>query len=122
MKATLKNALFIFSILCSSVFMTATAQEKTPFNVEYAGVNGSNLSFVISWTNLQGATELMIKDKTGSVIYRDEFSETRFKKRFLLPKDENDMYTFIITNGKTKITRKFTVSTSFVEEITVNEL
>ncbi|MBX9782192.1 MAG: hypothetical protein K2X48_02760 [Chitinophagaceae bacterium] len=120
-KTILVMFLFVsFSLFLQSFAHPVTAATETA--VAYAGIKEQGVAFDVTWNNHEGSTEIIIKDKDGNAIYRNTFTEAAMKKRFYLPKGENEQYSFIISNGKKRLEKKFLISTSFVETVNVNEL
>lgn len=120
-----KSALFLMLFLSVTFTDNAKAEalHETPqTSIAYAGVKEKGIAFDIAWSDAEGATEIMIKDKSGNIVYKETCKEAKLKKRFLLSKDESEQYTFIIINGKKRIEKTFLISTSFIENVNVNEL
>ena len=120
-----KSALFL--MFFGTVMFTQNAKAETlkktlQTTIAYAGVKENKIVFEITWSDAEGATEILIKDKSGNLVYKEICKEAKLKKRFLLSKEESEQYTFILINGKKRTEKTFQISTSFVENTNVNEL
>ncbi len=120
-KSALSLMLFV-AVMFTQNAKAETLKETPQTTIAYAGVKENRIAFDIAWSDAEGATEIMIKDKSGNIVYKETCKEAKLKKRFLLSKDESEQYTFILTNGKKRVEKTFLISTSFVENVNVNEL
>lgn len=122
----MKNLALAFLVFLSVAFtknVTAETLHETPqTSIAYVGVKENRIAFEIAWSDAEGATEILIKDKSGNLVYKEICKEAKLKKRFLLSKEESEQYTFILINGKKRTEKTFQISTSFVENTNVNEL
>jgi hypothetical protein len=101
----------------------AGAYEKNPkAAITYAGIKEKGIAFDVSWEGHTGTAEIVIKDKNNNVVYKAAFTEASLKKRFYLSSEESDVFTFTIIHEKKRTEKKFVISTSYIEQVQVNEL
>lgn len=123
MKQTLTSLMFLITMLTAMNVNAGVRILETPKAVvTYAGIKENGIAFDITWANHENPTEIIIRDKNGDLVYRESYTEFSLKRRFVLPKDETQQYTFTIVCGKAKIEKRFLVSTAYIETINVNEL
>jgi len=68
--------------------------------------------------------QIVVKDDNGRTLYRGNFTEKAFSKKFRLPKGESEKVTFIIKNEAGTESETFEINSSvrFVEEVVVKKV
>jgi hypothetical protein len=122
MKISILSLIFTLISIAGNHSFAGTYEKNPEASITYVGAMEKGIAFDISWTDYTGNTEVMIKDKNNNVIYRSTFTESDIKRRFYLSKEESDQYVFTVINSKKKIERRYSISSSFVEQVQVNEL
>jgi hypothetical protein len=123
MKKTILSMLLALTVMFSVNAKASRGHETPSSAVTYAGVTEKGIAFDLVKENMEGKTEVIIKDGNGDIIYHGNFTGQTIKSRFFLPKDAAvQQYTFVIINGGSRFEKKFFISTSFVEKTTVEEV
>jgi hypothetical protein len=132
-KQTVNNIVrnMIVAVFSMVLFMQANAnnsvssENKTEkkIDIHYAGVFNEDLSFNVSFENPTGQSfTLNVFDEFGQSLYRANFSDKNFKKKFVVPKNES-VLTFVIQVGKEVYKEKFDVNirTRQIEDVIVKK-
>lgn len=122
----------LFAIAVTAITFSATAKAATgvdPFEknatVKYLGEEEKTLVFNVKYDNVNAAKFLVtIKDQDGATIFQNAFTDTKFDKKFVLPKAETGKIVFIISDKKNNYTESFEVSTEtrVIEDVVVKKL
>lgn len=100
--------------------VTQTALVKHLGNVE------SNMFFQVQVDNAAGEKFMVvIKDREGTTLFQQVYTDKKFSKKFQLPKIDQEQITFIIKGARNNIVlQKFEVnsSTRVVEEVIVKKM
>lgn len=91
--------------------------------IHYAGHSNDNLAFDVKFANPSGKTfTLLVLDEFGQSLYKANYSNKNFKKKFIVPKDET-VLTFVIQVGKEVHREKFDVNirTQQIEDVVVKK-
>lgn len=93
--------------------------------INHLATTGDNLLFEVKVANESGEKfTLVIKDNTGTTIYRGVYSDKNFAKKFQFPKGENDKVVFIVKSASGNKTESFEINsnTRLVEEVIVKRV
>lgn len=93
--------------------------------VTYVSSDDKTLSFDVKVNNSTGERfAVVIKDETGSTLYRAYFTDSDFKKRFVLPKSDISKLTFQVRSETENTTESFVINsnTRVVEEVVVKRV
>lgn len=94
-------------------------------DIQYLGAQDQSLMFTVTYNNVNAARFFVtIKDKNGGTIFQGAFTDSKFNKKFILPKTETGKLIFIISDKKNRHSETFEVSTQTrtVEDVVVKKL
>jgi hypothetical protein len=93
--------------------------------ITYVSSNAGTLSFDVKVDNLSGQKFLIVvKDETGSTLYRKNYTDKTFKKIFVLPKGDASRLTFYVKSDSGNTSESFVIdsNTRLVEEVVVTRV
>lgn len=93
--------------------------------IEHIATTNDNLLFEVKVANEKGEKfTLLIKDNTGTTLYRGVYNDKDFIKRFQFPKNESDKIVFIVKSASGNKTESFEINsrTRLVEEVVVKRV
>jgi hypothetical protein len=93
--------------------------------INYLSTNEQNTIFEVKVENTAGEKfTIIIKDDHNNTLYRGNFSEKDFSKKFLLPKVGSDKITFHVKSNSGYTTESFEINsnTRVVEEVIVKRV
>jgi len=93
--------------------------------INHIATTNDNLLFEVRVANETGEKfTLLIKDNTGTTLYRGVYNDKDFAKRFQFPKSESDKIVFIVKSASGNKTESFEInsSTRLVEEVIVKKV
>lgn len=93
--------------------------------ITHVGSTSESLVFQVNLANQTGERfTLIIRDNTGTTLYRGAFSDKNFSKKFQLPKGDSDKIVFVIRSASGNSTESFEVNsnTRLVEEVVVRRV
>lgn len=130
---------FLSSVLALVLFVTAqesvyargsekkidSAAANAKVSVSFLGSTENGLVFNVKYDNVEGTNFVVaVTDESGEVLYQDYFSDKKFDKKFLLPKDvDAKKISFSIKSDKgANLNQTFAISTStkIVEDVVVS--
>lgn len=114
--------IFTFFTITTLQLFAGENERDSQATISYIGIKEKGIAFDIIWSNHSGATEVVIRDKSNNIVYKNLFTETDVKKRFYLSKEESGQYSFTVINGKNRVEKTFLISTTFIEHLNVNEI
>ena len=94
-------------------------------NVTYVATGNESLYFDVKVENAEGERfVIIVKDDSGTTLYRGSSSDKDFKKRFILPKTDTSKLTFHIKSESGVKSESFEINTNtrVVEEVTVKKV
>ena len=105
----------------NSVDSAATAKQPS---IQYLGNYDNRVWFDVKFSNPTGEKfELVIKDATGDVLYRGQFSDKNFDKKIKFLNEAEELKpTFVIRTGKKEVEQTFAVSTTTKTDVVVTKL
>lgn len=90
--------------------------------VRYSGIQNEHLVFYADVENdLKERFRFIIRDGNGNILFEERFMQQKYAKKFLLPIADLKDVTFEVTGKASLYQRQFTISTRFVEELSVEE-
>ncbi len=122
MKKYMLPLIFTFFTITTLQLFAGENERDSQATISYIGIKEKGIAFDIIWSNHSGATEVVIRDKSNNIVYKNLFTETDVKKRFYLSKEESGQYSFTVINGKNRVEKTFLISTTFIEHLNVNEI
>ena len=115
-------------ILLSVVFLSEASAHVDPVfskpfsSVSYVGVKENGLAFDLFWDiDTNKDVTVSIINGNSELIFQHSFKAKKSLKRFLLPNDSNDTYSFVIRSGKMRYEKSFTVNRQVTETLNVTE-
>ena len=93
--------------------------------VTYVSTSSESLSFDVRVNNEEGERfTIIVKDDNGATLYRGNYYDRSFKKRFVLPKTDSNKLTFLIKRESESKSETFEVNTKtrLVEEVIVKRV
>ena len=93
--------------------------------ISHIATTGDNLLFEVRLANESGEKfTVLIKDNTGTTLYRGVYSDKNFAKRFQFPKSESDKLIFIVKSASGNKSESFEINsnTRLVEEVVVTKV
>ena len=93
--------------------------------VTFVTSGNESLFFDVKVENAEGEKfTIIVKDDTGSTLYRSSYTDKDFKKRFMLPKTDSNKLSFHIKSesGVKSETFEINTNTRLVEEVTVKKV
>jgi hypothetical protein len=90
--------------------------------VKYMGSTEDGVIFQVLYQNTNGKSfTVKVLDDAGDVLYEDDFTDTSFRKKFLLPKAYTRLK-FTITGSADKVEQSFAVNiqTRLIEDVVVS--
>lgn len=93
--------------------------------ISYLSTSDNALLFEIKVANETGEKfTVLIKDNTGTTLYRGVYNEKNFNKKFQFPKVDNDKLVFIVRSASGNKTESFEINsnTRMVEEVVVKRV
>ncbi|MBN9296699.1 MAG: hypothetical protein J0I41_06795 [Filimonas sp.] len=106
----------------NSVDSVATASKQP--NIQFLGSYDNSVWFDVKFSNPTGEKfDLIIKDATGDVLYRGQFSDKSFDKKIKFLNEAEELRpTFVIKTAKKEVEQTFAVSTLTKTDIVVTKL
>ncbi len=111
-KATTKNIEVLSSSNQASVQFKGSSDNALLFEVKVANTNGDKFTITVT-------------DKDGDILYKNDFSEKGFDKKFkLLKSDDIAGYNFKITSSNKDLEQVFAInaSTKMVDDVVITKL
>jgi hypothetical protein len=93
--------------------------------INHVATTNDNLLFEVRVANESGERfTILIKDNTGTTLYRGVYTDKNFAKKFQFPKSESDKIVFIVKNASGNKTESFEINsnTRMVEEVVVKRV
>ena len=93
--------------------------------VTYVSTSSESLFFDVRVNNEEGERfTIIVKDDNGATLYRGNYYDRSFKKRFVLPKTDSNKLTFLIKRESESKSETFEVNTKtrLVEEVIVKRV
>ncbi|HTN08051.1 hypothetical protein [Agriterribacter sp.] len=122
----------LFAIAIAAITIPAAARSSMdvdPFkklaNIQYLGSQNQSLMFTVTYNNINAARFFVtIKDENGETLFQGAFTDSKFNKKFILPKTEASRLIFIISDKKNRHSETFEVNTQtrMVEDVMVRKL
>lgn len=124
-KNTILSIFSLVLVLQANANDTVVPETKSTKGIEilYAGHSNDNLAFNVKFANPTGKTfTLFVLDEFGQSLYKANYTDKNFKKKFMVPKDES-VLTFVIQAGKEVYREKFDVNirTREIEDVIVKK-
>lgn len=121
-KAILSIVLASFVLLSEASAHVDPVFSKPFSSVSYVGVKENGLAFDLFWDiDTNRDVTVSITNSNSELIFQYSFKDKKSLKRFLLPNDSNDTYTFVIRSGKMRYEKSFTVARQVTETLNVIE-
>ncbi|NCT94678.1 MAG: hypothetical protein GXC72_09660 [Chitinophagaceae bacterium] len=118
------------TVLSAALFMTAQASDKASkeaaakVDVKYTGNQDDQISFSVKFNNPEGKNfTLLVLDEYGESLFKRNYNDVKFEKKFKLPKDEVSRLTFLIQRGKEVYRERFdvNVTSQSLEQVVVSK-
>ena len=111
----------------AQVTPVSTTVSGVPSNaaVTYVSTSSESLFFDVRVNNEEGERfTIIVKDDNGATLYRGNYYDRSFKKRFVLPKTDSNKLTFLIKRESESKSETFEVNTKtrLVEEVIVKRV
>jgi hypothetical protein len=109
------------SSIYKNVVVEASAQDNK-LQVKYLGNNEDGVLFNVKYNNANAADfSIIVTDETGEVLYKNDFNDKNFDRKFMLPKIYSKVV-FSVRNDKDKSEQAFTINVSsrIVEDVVVS--
>src|SRR5689334_3293708 len=93
--------------------------------VTYVAAENGSLSFDVKVNNEAGEKfTIIIKGDDATTLYRENYYDRNFKKRFVLPKTDSNKLTFVIKSESGSKSEIFDINTNthLVEEVVVTKV
>jgi hypothetical protein len=93
--------------------------------VTYVATGDDSLLFDVKVNNEAGEKfTILVKDDKSSIIYRGNYYDKNFRKRFILPKTDSNKLTFLIRSesGSQSETFEINTNTRLIEEVSVRRV
>ena len=110
--------------LAGPVFHTITGGVGKA-EITHVASNLESMYFDVKVDNADGEKfSIIIKDESGSTLYRGSFKDKLFSKRFRLPKADSDKITFSIISSSGTKKESFEINTTsrVIEEVVVTRV
>ena len=104
---------------------TTVSEVPSKAAVTYVSTSSESLFFDVRVNNEEGERfTIIVKDDNGATLYRGNYYDRSFKKRFVLPKTDSNKLTFLIKRESESKSETFEVNTKtrLVEEVIVKRV
>ena len=104
---------------------TTVSEVPSKAAVTYVSTSSESLFFDVRVNNEEGERfTIIVKDDNGATLYRGNYYDRSFKKRFVLPKTDSNNLTFLIKRESESKSETFEVNTKtrLVEEVIVKRV
>lgn len=115
-------AVVIAVITLPAIANTGVDPVEKAADVKYLGAEEHSLVFNVKYENAKANRFVVtIKDQDGVTIFQNAFTDTKFDKKFVLPKTEAGKVVFIISDRKNSYSESFEISTQtrVIEDVVV---
>ena len=118
--------LFVTGVAAAQAQSNGTLPGEKTAEVKYIGNSGDGVVFNVTFENPTGAKfAVIVRDQEGYSFYQEIFSDKKFDKKFMLPKNDYGKLTFIIRNFKDNdLVQSFEINTNtkLVEDVEVTKV